>query len=150
VNTTKKPARRNLCLTTLCTLAVAACVAWSGAGNAAPSGLAVRDVRTSGASVTGWVQNQTPHEVRDVRLMVENSFLWNDERHPGDDNPGSSHIVRLDQPIPAGGSVEFRYDRPAPLPVRKDGRFETSVKVLSFSEHWTEAPTASLPHTVAP
>jgi len=109
-----------------------------------PSGLDVRDVRTVGSSVTGWVVNQTSHEVRDVRLMVQQEFRWTREMQPGEDNPGSGTIVRVPEPIPAGGRVQFRYDMPAPLPERTDGHFQTSVKVLSFSEHWYE-PTASAP-----
>jgi hypothetical protein len=110
----------------------------------APSGLAVRDVRTDGNSVSGWVVNQTSNEVRDVRLMVEQQFRWTREMQPGEDNPGSGTIVRVPEPIPAGGKVQFRYDMPTPLPQRSDGHFETAVRVLSFSEHWYE-PTAAAP-----
>lgn len=109
-----------------------------------PSGLAVSGVRTVGSSVTGWVENQTSHEVRDVRLLVEQEFRWAREMQPGEDNPGSGTIVRVPEPIPAGGKVEFRYDMPAPLPERSDGHFATEVKVLSFSEHW-EVDPASVP-----
>lgn len=122
----------------------------SASAQDAPSGLDVRDVRTDGSSVTGWVVNQTSNEVRDVRLMVEQDFRWTREMEPGDDNPGSGTIVRVPQAIPAGGRVQFRYDMPAPLPQRTDGHFETKVKVLSFSEHWYE-PTAAAPQrAVAP
>ena len=114
----------------------------------APSGLAVRDVRNNGGAVTGWVVNETDHEVRDVRLMVEQQWRWSKEMKPGDDNPGSGTVVRVEQPIPANGRVEFRYDLP-PQPERGDGHFETAVRVLSFSEHWYE-PTAANPRAVVP
>jgi hypothetical protein len=129
-------------LTMLCLLLGAAPRAGAQVG-ASPSGLAVSGVRTDGSSVTGWVENQTSHEVRDVRLMVEQEFRWTREMRPGDDNPGSGTIVRVPQPIPPGGKVQFRYDMPAPLPQRNDGHFETEVKVLSFSEHWFTDPTAA-------
>lgn len=109
----------------------------------APSGLDVRDVRSDGASVTGWVVNQTSHEVRDVRLMVERQWRWASEMKPGEDNPGSGTIVRVEQPIPVNGRVEFRYTLPSE-PQRSDGHFETVVRVLSFSEHWYE-PTSGVP-----
>ena len=108
-----------------------------------PSGLGVRDVRSDGASVTGWVVNDTAHEVRDVRLMVERQWRWASEMKPGEDNPGSGTVVRVEQPIPANGRVQFRYDLPSE-PQRSDGHFETVVRVLSFSEHWYE-PTAAAP-----
>jgi hypothetical protein len=153
VNATTKSWTRARKLTTLCALAVATCLVTSarGASGASPSGLSVRDVRTDGSTVTGWVDNQTGHEVRDVRLMVEQDFRWTNEMKPGDDNPGNSTTVQVPQPIPAGGSVQFRYDMPAPLPQRADGHFETAVKVLSFSEHWDQGPTAAIPpRSVAP
>lgn len=127
------------------------CVA-AGAARAqqAPSGLDVRDVRTDGSTVTGWVVNQTSHEVRDVRLMVEQEFRWAREMQPGDDNPGSGTIVRVPQAIPADGRVQFRYDMPAPLPRRTDGHFETKVKVLSFSEHWLDPTAAAAGRAVVP
>ena len=111
----------------------------------APSGLAVRDVANNGTTVTGWVVNETSHEVRDVRLVVEQQFRWAQEMKPGDDNPGSSTVVRVPEAIPAGARVQFRYDLSQPQPQRTDGHFETEVKVLSFSEHWTAEPAASLP-----
>jgi hypothetical protein len=114
----------------------------------APSGLEVRDVRSDGASVTGWVVNETDHEVRDVRLMVERQWRWEKEMQPGEDNPGSGTVVRVEQPIPANGRAQFRYDLPTE-PARADGHFETVVRVLSFSEHWYE-PTAANPRAVVP
>lgn len=116
--------------------------------SAAPSGVAIRDVRSDGTSVTGWVVNDTSHEVRDVRLMVERQWRWAREMNPGEDNPASGTVVRVEQPIPANGRLEFRYDLP-PEPQRNDGHFETVVRVLSFSEHWYE-PTAIAPQRTAP
>ena len=130
-----------LALTTLC---AALLLAGSAVATDAPSGLAVRDVQRTGDSVTGWVVNQTNHEVRDVRLMVEQQWRWAREMKPGEDNPGSGTVVRVPEPIPAGGRVQFRYDMPEPLPQRTDGHFETAVRVLSFSEHWLE-PTSNTP-----
>lgn len=120
----------------------------SRAATDAASGLDVRDVRSDGSSVTGWVVNATSHEVRDVRLMVERQWRWAREMNPGEDNPGSGTVVRIEQPIPANGRVQFRYDLPAE-PARGDGHFETVVRVLSFSEHWYE-PTSAAPRAVAP
>jgi hypothetical protein len=144
---------KTLIRTALCALLVTLSLTPAhGEGGPAPSGLSVRGVRTDGTTVTGWVDNQTSHEVRDVRLMVEHQFRWTNEMRPGEDNPGSTATVRVPEPIPAGGSVQFRYDMPAPLPQRSDGHFETAVKVVSFSEHWNQAPAAAAnpPRAVVP
>lgn len=110
----------------------------------APSGVAVTGVQRSGTTVTGWVENQTNHEVRDLRLLVQQDWRWAREKSPGEDNPGTSEIVRIPESIPPGGKVQFRYQMPRPLPERTDGHFETNVKVLSFSEHWLVEPSAAV------
>ena len=116
----------------------------------APSGVAVSGVQRTGSTVTGWVSNETNHEVRDLRLMVQQDWRWAREMKPGDDNPGTSDIVRVPQAIPPGGKVQFRYDMPQPLPERGDGHFVTNVKVLSFSEHWMVEPSAAVERRVVP
>jgi hypothetical protein len=106
-------------------------------------GLSVEGVHRSGSEVTGWVVNRTDNEVTDVRLLVQQNWSWTKEMQPGDDNPGSGTIVRVPEPIPAGGRVKFRYDMPTPLPERNDGSFATDVKVMSFTERWLEAPATT-------
>jgi hypothetical protein len=85
-------------------------------------------------SVTGTVVNSSGVVIRDVELLVRHAWSWNDERHPGVDNPGRARRVRLTGEIPAKGSMAFSYTPNPPLPKRTDGSFETTVAVQSFTE----------------
>jgi hypothetical protein len=115
----------------------------AGAQSDARVGVDVEGVQRSGDTVTGWVVNRTDNEITDVRLLVQQNWRWTKEMQPGEDNPGSGTMVRVPQPVPAGGRVKFRYDMPVPLPQRSDGSFETDVKVMSFTERWFEAPATA-------
>jgi len=106
-------------------------------------GVSVEGVQRVGDEVTGWVVNGTGNEVTDVRLLVQQNWRWTKEMQPGEDNPGRGTIVRLPEPIPAGGRLRFRYDMPLPLPERSDGSFETDVKVMGFTERWLEVPATA-------
>jgi hypothetical protein len=93
----------------------------------------VQEVQSTADVVTGTVVNATPEPVRDVRLLVRDDWLWRNERHPGDDNPGRAATLTLREEIPPGSRVRFTYRRDAPLAARGDGRFETAVDVLGFT-----------------
>ena len=97
-------------------------------------GVVVRDLTVNDLTVTGVVVNRTQHLIRDVRLLVRHTWLWENERHPGTANPGRSEYYKLNGEIPPGGSVSFRYELPAPLPVRADGFFVHSAEVATFTE----------------
>jgi len=99
------------------------------------SSVIVRGVRArDDGVVTGVLVNRSSRIVRDVRLLVHHTWLWNHEFTPGEESPGrvAYHIVPAD--IPPAGSVEFRYQPNPPLPDRSDGRFETSVEVVGVTE----------------
>jgi hypothetical protein len=97
--------------------------------------VAVHDVATSPGRdvVTGTIDNLTAGEVRDVRVLVTHSFLWADERHPGNDSPGRSEVFVIDGPIPPHGSASFRHEMTPPLPPRPDGRYDTSAEIVGFT-----------------
>ncbi len=94
----------------------------------------LRDVRASDGSISGVIANQSSHSVHDVRLLIRFSWSWNQERHPGEHNPGRATFSTVTGPIPAGGSVPFSYRTPEPLPTRSDGHFTPSVEVVTYIE----------------
>ncbi len=87
-----------------------------------------------GDTVTGVVSNAGRHPVRDVQMQITYVWLWNNERHPGSDNPGRTDIYTLPGEIPTGGSQTFTYRPATPLPHRTDGHFAPSVNVTGFTE----------------
>ena len=99
--------------------------------------VAVRDVRTDPELVSGVLVNLSDRTVYDVRLLVDRSWLWADERYPARrGRPGTRSRLhgagcrsrRADScPSPIGGG--------RPFPQRADGRFETSVSVVGFDQN---------------
>jgi hypothetical protein len=80
--------------------------------------------------------NKTLVALNEVRLLIRHTFFWNKERSPADEtaNPGRSVFFDVPGTIPAAGVVAFTYKPDPPLPDRKDGRFETAIEVVGFSE----------------
>lgn len=94
----------------------------------------VRDVRADLDQVSGVLLNLSSQLVHDVRLGIDRSWLWADERHPGEaeNDPGRSTVYLVPGEIPPGGRLPFTYRSDTPLPRRSDGRFETSVTVVGL------------------
>jgi hypothetical protein len=93
----------------------------------------VEDVRASPHSVHGRVRNLEDGELRDIRLLITHTFLWDDEMHPGENNPGRTDIFTIPGPIAPRGGLTFEEKLVPPLPARSDGYYQTSVQVLGFT-----------------
>jgi hypothetical protein len=104
----------------------------------------VRDVHARDGTVSGTIMNRSPARVRDVRLVIRHLWLWNDEFHPGTDDPSRADYFTVPDEIPPGGRVDFTYRPASPLPEGRAGRFETDVRVASVVEvtGGPSAPTA--------
>lgn len=96
----------------------------------------VRDVRAEPDQVSGVLVNLSSKVVHDVRVRIDRSWLWANERHPGEteDNPGRTAVYTVPGDIPPGGHLSFTYRSDTPLPQRRDGRFETSVSVVGLEQ----------------
>jgi len=94
----------------------------------------VRDVRAEDGAVSGVVVNNTGHEIQNVKLLVRHDWLWANEFSPGQDNPGRAIVHTVEENIPPGGQVPFTYHPESPLPQRSDGRFQTSVVVVGYTQ----------------
>ena len=95
--------------------------------------ISLKDLRTGPAEISGTVVNNTPHIVRDIEILVQYHWLWNNEFKPGVDNIGRTATVKLDKPLKAGEAAPFRYVPDPPLPARSDGRFEVEVSLGGFT-----------------
>ena len=116
-------------------LAAAVALAQLEPASRAPSNMvAVRDVRSHDGVVTGVLINSSDHPVRDVRVLVRQTWQWADERHPGEDSPSTAGYYTLTDEIPGTGKLEFTIRPREPLPHRTDGQFQTAVDVVGMTE----------------
>ncbi|HXV47224.1 MAG TPA: hypothetical protein VEB61_00380 [Candidatus Binatia bacterium] len=84
--------------------------------------------------VSGEVWNRSPHLLRDVQLLIRYTWLWDDERHPGKTDPGTSTYYTLPKEIGSGARLPFTFSPTPPLPKIGAGRFQTTVSVAGYTE----------------
>ena len=94
----------------------------------------VRDVSGDAASVSGRLVNLTGQTLSNLKLSVSDTFSWTNERHPGSNDPSQAGTYTLALEIPPNGSASFTVQRPAALPARSDGRFQTAVEVTGLTQ----------------
>lgn len=95
--------------------------------------VSVQHVTVKDHVISGEVVNKSAHPLRDVELLIEYHWMWNDERRPGDDPPGRAVYFAFAKDIPPGTSVPFVYTPESPLPARQDGHFSYEVSLAGFS-----------------
>jgi len=96
--------------------------------------LTIEELAARDGVVSGTVRNKSDHAVREVQLFIRYTWLWDDERHPGKVDPGTSAYYSLKETIEPGGKIQFVYRPSPPLPKIANGRFETTVTIAGFSE----------------
>jgi hypothetical protein len=94
----------------------------------------VRDVRGDAASVSGRLVNLSDRPVSNLKLSVNDTFVWTDERHPGSNDPSQAGTYTLALELPPNGSAPFAIQRTTALPARSDGQFETQVQVMGLTQ----------------
>ena len=114
--------------------------------------VAIRDLRPAeDGTVSGTVVNRSNKAIRDVRLAIRYKWLWNNELHPGTDDPSRAEFHTVPGPIPPGGEASFSYRPATPLRERGDGHFETNVEAASLVEVTPGTATGVVePRTTAP
>jgi hypothetical protein len=88
---------------------------------------------TADGAVSGTLVNGLSDVIRDVRLLVNYVWIWQDERNPGEDSPGRSSYHSISGDVPAFGTLDFTYVPSSRLPDRTDGNFVPSIEVASYT-----------------
>ncbi len=96
--------------------------------------LAIEKLSVQEGVVAGEILNRSSHTIRDVQVLIRNTWLWDEEFKPGKDDPGTSFYYTLPKEIPAGGRLPFTYSPSPPLPKSSGGRFETTVAIAGYAE----------------
>jgi hypothetical protein len=94
----------------------------------------VHDLTVDGGVVSGMLTNRSGKTLRDVQLLIRHEWLWKNEFRPGGNSPSRAVYFLIRGDLPAGGETPFTYRADPPLPIRSDGRFNTSVQVVDFVE----------------
>ena len=102
----------------------------------------LRNVTANENEVSVDVVNNSKDAVRDVEVQILYSWRWNNEFHPGSDDPGRAVYQTINSEIAPGQSTRFSYKPLPPLPQRKDGHFDFIVKVVSFTQIYRGSPTS--------
>lgn len=98
----------------------------------AAKSVALEKLQVGPSGVSGFVVNKTPHIVRNVEVLVQYHWLWENEFKPGTDSPGRLEVIRLSQDLKPGESMPFRHSAGAGAD-RKDGRFAPEVTIGAFT-----------------
>ena len=96
--------------------------------------LAVEKVAVKDGTVSGEINNLSPNTLREVQLYIRHIWIWNNEFHPGNDDPSTSTVYTVPQEIPPGGRASFTYSATPALPKASGGYFMTQVSPAGFTE----------------
>lgn len=95
--------------------------------------LALENLHVSREKVSGVIVNNSPHTIRDARLLIQYHWLWRNEQSPGTDSPGRAVVVQLPEELEPGKPHRFLYTPEFTLPRRNDGFFMPEVDIASFT-----------------
>jgi len=95
--------------------------------------IVINDLTVRDNVVSGTIVNKSAATLREVELLVRQTWLWEPERHPGTDDPGRTLPFMLGADVAPNTSTAFAFETP-PLPQRSDGRFITTMEVTGFTE----------------
>jgi hypothetical protein len=95
--------------------------------------IVINDLTVRGDSVSGTVVNKSAATLREIELLVRQTWLWEPERHSGTDDPGRTLPFMLGVDVAPNTTAPFSFHTP-PLPERSDGRFITTMEVTGFTE----------------
>lgn len=98
----------------------------------AAKSVALENLNVSPSAVSGVIVNKTPHIIRNVEVLVQYHWLWENEFKPGTDSPGQTAVVRVNSELQPGQSAPFRHSVTAGGD-RKDGRFAPEVMIGAFT-----------------
>ena len=96
--------------------------------------LAIEKLAVKDGTVSGEVHNLSPNTLRDVQLYIHYIWLWNNEFHPGTNDPGTTFVYTLPQEIAPGGRVPFTFSPSPPLPKASGGHYMTLASEAGFTE----------------
>jgi hypothetical protein len=96
--------------------------------------LAIEKIAVKGQTVSGEVHNLSSNTLRDVQVYIRYIWIWDNEFHPGSNDPSTSFIYTVPQEIPPGGRVPFTFSPPSQASKASAGDFMIRVPLAGFTE----------------
>jgi hypothetical protein len=94
----------------------------------------IRNLQQQGNTISGEVVNKSRRALRNIELLVQYHWLWNNEFKPGDEPPGKAIFVTLDKELAPGASANFSLPVEVSSGQRADGYYATEVTLAGFTE----------------
>jgi hypothetical protein len=94
----------------------------------------IRNVQLQGNVVSGQVTNKSRYPLRNLELLIQYHWLWNNEFKPGDVSPGKAFYIVIDKELQPGESATFSAPLDAPTAPQADGYYMTEVTLAGFTE----------------
>ena len=90
----------------------------------------IESVQSEAGHVSGVIRNHSSESVSDVRLLIQQTYRWSNERKPIGENPSRAVVRVIAGPIAPGDSVRFNEVVPTPQVAR--GSFEAHAQILGY------------------
>ena len=100
---------------------------------AAARAIALENLVLTSSEVSGTVRNRTPDDLREIQLLIRYTWLWQDETKPGNIDPSTSAIYRVDRELKPGERENFSFKPTPPLSNITGGQFSITVSVFAFT-----------------
>jgi len=90
----------------------------------------IDSVQSEAGHVSGVIRNHSSESVSDVRLLIQQTYLWPNEFKPMGESPSRAVVRLIAGPIAPGDLV--RFSEAVPAPEVGPGSFEAHVQVLGY------------------
>ena len=93
----------------------------------------IDSVQSEAGHVSGVIRNHSSESVSDVRLLIQQTYRWPNERKPTGESPSQAVVRVIAGPIAPGDSVQFNEAVPTPQVERGSrGSFEAHAQILGY------------------
>jgi len=97
----------------------------------------IESVQSEAGRVSGVIRNHSSQSVSDIRLLIQQTYRWPNERKPTGENPSRAVVRVIAGPIPAGDFV--RFNEVVPTPQVAHGSFEAHAQILDYRYQETDS-----------
>jgi hypothetical protein len=94
----------------------------------------IRNLEIKENAIHGEVVNRSGHPLRNIELLVQHHWLWENEFKPGENPPGKSGFFTVEKELRPGETASFTVPLDAPPASGVAGSYVTEVTLSGFTE----------------